>query len=899
MPGTKPTGATQVGGVYVDIGADINNLKKGLQEAEKATEKTAKTMSQKLTAAGEKMAKAGKGLTVGLTLPILGVGTAMTKMAMDAEESENLFEVSMGNMKEAGRAWSEDLREQLGLNAYETRKMLSTFNVMLDSMGLGEQAAFDMSKGLSQLAYDMASFYNLDPDEAFMKLQAGISGEIEPLKRLGIIVNENTINQVALQHGIIKTGETLTEQQKVQARYIAIMEQTEKAQGDLARTQDSATNQIRKLKSQLAETAVEFGKQLLPVLQKGLEVFQKITEKLANLSDEQKQNILKWAAIAAAVGPVLLGVGKILIVIPKIMNAFKLLQPVLLATKTNLMALIANPVVLGLAAIAAVLVTIGVSAAKGRAAVQEAMETAEKRHAAAVQKMVDDAKAAANQMTDDKIAALQDEAAEAEEIRKREIEGLEKQKEEALRIYNEEADARIASLEEQKTAAEETYNANIERLREEYGVYKTTTQSKMDLVDEYYDHEIKKAEEAYNEKVALLNAELDAQRDRIDRESSLTIGAIEDQIALLEGATLEEIQQNKQKRFASEAIRLEELIAQEKDAEARKLLVDEREGYIKEAVRLAADQNLEAQKWALRELILEEMIKAEERKTQAEETTAALIEEARLQVDGQITELERGRDEEKRILEEERLEKERIEGEKLQKTIEGINGQIEEVDRGRKLYEIQLNKEVIAKGIAEDQKLQKTKERIDAEIAELERLRDEAVRIAGEMAANEAANSEAMRQQELIGQYQAVNSQYQEAIAAMGDDGLLGRTWKTLTGGYRAELAPLERQLEKIAGQLAAMGVPGFATGGIAPAGQLFRANEKEPEIITPASRFDEVIRMAVRSAQSAGAASSGRVIHEHTGTLEVRGVNDRGQLIDIIKVTVDQTLREEARAYS
>jgi hypothetical protein len=156
-----------------------------------------------------------------------------------------------------------------------------------------------------------------------------------------------------------------------------------------------------------------------------------------------------------------------------------------------------------------------------------------------------------------------------------------------------------------------------------------------------------------------------------------------------------------------------------------------------------------------------------------------------------------------------------------------------------------------------------------------------------------------MKQKQLIDQYQAVNLQYQEAIAAMGDDNLLGRTWKSLTGGYRAELAPIERELERIAGQLHNMGVPGFATGGIAPAGQLFRANEKEPEIITPASRFDEVIRMATRSAQSAAAGSGGKVVHEHTGTLEVRGINDRGQLVDIIKVTIDQTLREEARLYS
>jgi hypothetical protein len=370
MAGTKPTGASQVGGVYVDIGADIKNLEKGLKEAEAATKKTADSIKSKLTKTGESMAKVGKGLTVGLTLPILGVGTAITKMAMDAEESENLFEVSMGNMAEAGRAWSEDLREQLGLNEYETRKMLATFNVMLDSMGLGTQEAYDMSAGLSQLAYDMASFYNLDPADAFQKLQAGISGEAEPLKRLGILINETTIQAVAYEHGIAAVGDQLTETQKVQARYLAIMEQTNKVHGDAERTQFSATNQLRRLKEELKQAGIEFGQVLIPVLQEGIKVLRSITGWLADLSDKQRENIVRWAAIAAAVGPVLLGVGKFLVVLPKLKSAFLLLQPVLAGLKTSLMGLIANPVFLGIAALAAVLITLGAAAAKGRKAVE-------------------------------------------------------------------------------------------------------------------------------------------------------------------------------------------------------------------------------------------------------------------------------------------------------------------------------------------------------------------------------------------------------------------------------------------------------------------------------------------------------------------------------------------------
>jgi len=117
-----------------------------------------------------------------------------------------------------------------------------------------------------QLANDMASFYNLDTEEAFTKLRAGITGETEPLKRLGILVDEQTVAQYALKSGISKTGKALTQQQKLQARYGAIMEQTAKAQGDLARTMDSPVNQLRRLNAEFDLAKIALGQALQPAL---------------------------------------------------------------------------------------------------------------------------------------------------------------------------------------------------------------------------------------------------------------------------------------------------------------------------------------------------------------------------------------------------------------------------------------------------------------------------------------------------------------------------------------------------------------------------------------------------------------------------------------------------------
>lgn len=217
-----------------------------------------------LTDAAKKLGMIGAAAQVAFGL--------MARHAMHIEEAENLFEVSFGNMADDVRAWSESVSDSLAMTAAQIREGAGVFAVMTQSMGLSEQAATSLSKNMTMLAADMASFYNLGHEEALQKLQAGLTGEAEPLKRLGILVNENTVAQWAWAHGVAASGEQLTEQQKVIARYGTIMEQTSKAQGDLLRTADSTTNQLRRMKAQFSEIAGELGANLLPALTTGTQI---------------------------------------------------------------------------------------------------------------------------------------------------------------------------------------------------------------------------------------------------------------------------------------------------------------------------------------------------------------------------------------------------------------------------------------------------------------------------------------------------------------------------------------------------------------------------------------------------------------------------------------------------
>lgn len=303
---------------YVEIGAKLDKFNKGMSDAQR-----------KMVQMGQKFSAIGKKLSIAVTLPIVAIGGAAIKTAMDAIESESLFEVSMKGMADSARKWSEKLRDELGLNSYEVRKSTGVFNVMMASMGLSEQAAYGMATGLTELAYDMASFYNLKPDEIFIKLQSAISGEVEPLKRLGIIVNETTIKTWALTNGMIRQGETMTEAQKVAARFNVIMERTVDAQGDLARTMDSPTNKIRIMKSRITELGIEIGMKLLPVFEKILSHIEKGIKWFSGLDDSTKELIIKVAGLIAVAGPLLFIFGKLLVILPALKVAFAtLLGPI-------------------------------------------------------------------------------------------------------------------------------------------------------------------------------------------------------------------------------------------------------------------------------------------------------------------------------------------------------------------------------------------------------------------------------------------------------------------------------------------------------------------------------------------------------------------------------------------
>ena len=206
---------------------------------------------------------AAKVISVGAIIK----GTAASiNAAMNYIEDENLFQVSMGKWAEATRDWSKEVQNSVGVSAAWLRKYSGVMTNMTASMGLAQDQAVKMGKGIALLSNDIASFYNISAESAFEKIQSAMAGMPRPLQELGIMVRDSEVKQVAYANGIARTGDELNTTQKAMATYLAILQRTSNAQGDLARTINTPANQFRMLKTAVKDLAVAIGTMFQPLL---------------------------------------------------------------------------------------------------------------------------------------------------------------------------------------------------------------------------------------------------------------------------------------------------------------------------------------------------------------------------------------------------------------------------------------------------------------------------------------------------------------------------------------------------------------------------------------------------------------------------------------------------------
>ena len=298
----------------LNITGDSSKLKSALSSA-----------SAKMQSFGSKMQSVGKSMSTRLTLPLVAAGGAAIKFASDFQESMNKVDVAFGNSRKEVKEFAKTTLKEFGIAEGSALDMAALFGDMATSMGLSTNAAAGMSTQLVGLAGDLASFKNIDIEQAQTALAGVFTGETESLKRLGVVMTEVNLKNFAMEQGMNANIKTMSQAEKVALRYEFIMAKTANAQGDFSRTSGGAANQMRIFQESLKELAARFGEIILPAFTKLVTFLNGLIQRFGDLSPTVKKAILIFGGVVAALGPVIAIIGSLLTMAPAIGAALTLM----------------------------------------------------------------------------------------------------------------------------------------------------------------------------------------------------------------------------------------------------------------------------------------------------------------------------------------------------------------------------------------------------------------------------------------------------------------------------------------------------------------------------------------------------------------------------------------------
>ena len=270
------------GQVTFQISVDAKDAKKSIDEIikdfEKAgvqVDKIADDMGKSASEGAENMSKAFgqafdmervKNFAINAAKQLVQFGKEAVEAASNLQEVQNVVDVTFGSDAGAIDAWAKNAGKQFGLTETQAKQFTSTLGAMMKSAGLTGSQITKMSTDMAGLAADMASFYNLDFDTAFQKIRSGISGEVEPLKALGINLSAANLEAFRLEKGLTKSYSAMSQSEQVVLRYQYLMQATADAQGDFARTSDGYANSMRMLETNIESLKTNVGSAILPVV---------------------------------------------------------------------------------------------------------------------------------------------------------------------------------------------------------------------------------------------------------------------------------------------------------------------------------------------------------------------------------------------------------------------------------------------------------------------------------------------------------------------------------------------------------------------------------------------------------------------------------------------------------
>ena len=300
-----------VGFLTVAFGADLRGFDRAMKKAQRNIKKF-----------GTNMQSIGSNLTRNITLPVLAIGGASIKMASDLEETRSKFKTVFSSIEGDALQTAETFKKSFGLSSQAAMGLLADTGDLLVGFGFTEKEALNLSKQVNELAVDLASFTNFSggAEGASQALTKALLGEREAIKSLGIAITETDLKRFAEEQGLV--FKELDRVEKAQLTFQLATRQSQKAIGDYARTSGSFANQFRELQERTKDLSADFGTMLLPVAKKLLDNTIKLVEKFQSLSLAEKTAAIESVALAAAIGPALNILGRLILIGPKILGFF-------------------------------------------------------------------------------------------------------------------------------------------------------------------------------------------------------------------------------------------------------------------------------------------------------------------------------------------------------------------------------------------------------------------------------------------------------------------------------------------------------------------------------------------------------------------------------------------------
>lgn len=266
------------GSVIIDTRMDTNGVQKGVS-----------AIKQSFNGLGSAVKKIG--LLIGGAFAVgklVQFGKECVELGSDLAEVQNVVDVTFTTMSDKVNEFAKNAMTSAGLSETMAKRYVGTFGAMSKSFGFSEAQAYDMSTALTQLTGDVASFYNISQDLAYIKLKSVFTGETETLKDLGVVLTQSALDQYALANGYGKTTSEMTEQEKVALRLAFVQKQLSAASGDFIRTSDSWANQVRVMQLQLQSLKATVGQGLINIFTPVLKVINVLLGKLATLANAFK-----------------------------------------------------------------------------------------------------------------------------------------------------------------------------------------------------------------------------------------------------------------------------------------------------------------------------------------------------------------------------------------------------------------------------------------------------------------------------------------------------------------------------------------------------------------------------------------------------------------------------------